>query len=54
MVSTLAGRSQGYLDATGTAATFNSPADVAVDSSGNVFVADTFNNRILEITPAGW
>ncbi|MGX7681736.1 lamin tail domain-containing protein [Jatrophihabitans sp. DSM 45814] len=29
------------------------PQGVAVDSSGNVFIADTFDNRILEVTTAG-
>ncbi len=32
---------------------FNSPYDVAVDSSGNVYVAYTDNNRVEKITPAG-
>jgi len=53
MVSTLAGKTSGYEDATGTAAKFKSPRGVAVDSSGNVYVADADNNRIRKITPAG-
>ena len=58
VVSTLAGSgivgisSEGYHDATGTAAKFYGPSGVAVDSSGNLYVADTFNNRIRKITPA--
>lgn len=29
------------------------PNDVAVDAAGNVFIADTSDNRVLEVTPAG-
>ncbi len=32
---------------------FNFPYSVAVDASGNVFVADTFNNAVQEILAVG-
>jgi hypothetical protein len=54
VVTTLAGSgAHGSLDGTGAAATFYSPSGVAVDSSGNVYVADSANNKIRKITPAG-
>jgi len=31
----------------------NDPLGVAVDGSGNVFIADTDNNRVVEVTPGG-
>jgi uncharacterized protein (TIGR03437 family) len=34
-------------------AQLNSPSNVAMDSSGNWYVADTSNNRIRMVTPAG-
>ena len=33
--------------------TLNSPNDVIVDSQGNVYIADTHNNQIVEVTTAG-
>jgi sugar lactone lactonase YvrE len=55
VVTTLAGLagSYGSADGTGSAARFNSPAGVGTDSSGNVYVADSYNNTIRKITPAG-
>jgi hypothetical protein len=55
VVTTLAGTagSSGTTDGTGSAAKFNYPHSVAVDSSANVYVADTFNHTIRKITVAG-
>ncbi|HUL02164.1 MAG TPA: hypothetical protein VLV16_02905 [Gemmatimonadales bacterium] len=52
VVSTFAGTagSFGHADGLGAAAQFESPSDVATDSSGNVYVAD---QSIRVITPAG-
>jgi D-alanyl-D-alanine dipeptidase len=55
VVTTLAGTAgvRGSTDATGAAASFNSPAGVATDSAGNVYVAEISNYTIRKITPAG-
>ncbi|MFI5336489.1 MAG: immunoglobulin domain-containing protein, partial [Opitutales bacterium] len=55
VVTTLAGSSstQGYMDATGPAAAFNSPQALATDGNGNVYVADTANSAIRMVTAAG-
>ncbi len=55
VVSTIAGQASksGSADGIGSAARFNSPTGVAVDSGGNVFVADEANNTIRRLTPAG-
>jgi kumamolisin len=53
-VATLAGSgAAGSTNGNGTAASFSFPAAVAVDSGGNVYVADAGNNVIRKITPAG-
>jgi serine/threonine-protein kinase len=36
-----------------TRAELDNPQDVAVDSRGDVFIADTYNNVIREVTPFG-
>ncbi len=56
VVSTFAGApgaGSPYADGTGTAARFRAPKGLAVDSAGNVYVADQGNYVIRKITPAG-
>ncbi len=54
VVTTLAGNgSVGNASGAGTAASFYYPSGVAVDATGNVYVADANNNLIRKITPAG-
>jgi sugar lactone lactonase YvrE len=52
-VTTLAGSTEGYADGVGPNASFNSPSGLAVDIHGNIYVADTANNRIRAISPEG-
>lgn len=53
-VSTLAGSgSAGSANGTGAAASFNFPVGVAVDGSGNIYVADTSNHTIRKVDALG-
>jgi sugar lactone lactonase YvrE len=36
-----------------TSAQLNDPQGIAIDGAGDLFIADTFNNAIREVTPAG-
>jgi hypothetical protein len=54
IVTTFAGSGAwGSVDASGAEASSSDPSGVAVDSSGNVYVADRGNHKIRKITPSG-
>jgi hypothetical protein len=55
VVTTLAGTAgvTGSVDGTGTAARFNAPRGIAADTAGNVYVADTDNSTIRNVTTTG-
>lgn len=54
-LSTLAGSPgiEGSSDGLGGAATFGGPCGIAVDGAGDIFVADSPNDEIREVSPAG-
>ncbi len=54
-VTTLAGLAgtSGSTDGTGSGARFNTPAGIAIDSVGNLYVADTNNHTLRKITALG-
>ncbi|MYM67672.1 gluconolaconase [Pseudoduganella sp. FT55W] len=51
--STFAGGTEGYAEGKGSLASFNTPSGMAIDSAGNLYVADTGNNAIRKITSEG-
>ncbi len=54
VVTTFAGSGlPGSTDGTGAAASFFEPWGIAIDATGNLYVADTKNYKIRKITPAG-
>ncbi|MEU1409614.1 NHL repeat-containing protein, partial [Streptomyces sp. NPDC005728] len=56
IITTVAGNGQaGYVSDGGpaVATTLNGPIGVAVDGSGNLYIADYFNHRVRKVTPNG-
>ncbi len=55
VVTTFAGSAglAGSTDATGAAARFTNPTDLALDTAGNLYVADRGNHTVRKISPAG-
>lgn len=54
VASIIAGSTPGYTNGPAlSAAQFNTPGDVKIDASGNLYVADFGNNAIRKITPGG-
>jgi len=58
MVTTIAGAGPGaanshLVDGTNTAAEFNGPTGLSIDTNGNLYVADQFNQAIRIMTPSG-
>ncbi len=52
-VTTVAGGTVGYADGLGAAAQFDEPMGVAMDATGDLYVADTGNDCIRVIAPGG-
>jgi sugar lactone lactonase YvrE len=54
IVTTLAGNgTEGYIDATGSAARFKNPSALVCDKADNIYVVDLNNARIRLVSPAG-
>jgi len=52
-VSTFVGGKYGFAEGTGSAARFAQPCGIAIDTVGNLYVADGENYRVRKVTPKG-
>ncbi|WP_108840578.1 IPT/TIG domain-containing protein [Aquimarina sp. Aq78] len=52
-VSTIAGSTLGFVDGQGSAAQFNKPIGIVIDTDNNLYIADSNNQKIRKITPQG-
>ena len=52
-VSPFVGSEQGFADGIGSAAQFNQPDKITIDTAGNLYVTDYGNHRIRKVTPKG-
>jgi len=52
-ISTLAGGKEGFADGEGHNAQFRYPEGIAIDTAGNLYVADIYNHRIRKVTMRG-
>ena len=50
VVSTIAGNGNGFMDGDGGVAKFFTPAGMGIDARGNIYIADTDNNRIRKMS----
>ncbi|HJS55889.1 MAG TPA: hypothetical protein VJ765_15155 [Chitinophagaceae bacterium] len=50
IISTVAGSTAGYMDGDAQSAKFNGPKGLTLDKHGNIYVADSNNNRIRKIS----
>lgn len=53
IVSTISGGKRGYQDGEARSALYNKPAQIAIDASGNMYIADRLNHCIRKMTSAG-
>ena len=56
IISTFAGNGKGMFAGDGghaNSASINIPSDVAIDTSGNLYIADSGNNRVRKVDPTG-